>query len=100
MSNPFPGWRFPYPARTVTGRQVISVDKPGQQIGKTLEELQEKVVAAAVSENDNATVKIKGNTLYIDVSAAASPMPDGNAQYQVLSWNGSAWVADWVRAHS
>ncbi len=71
----FTGWRHPYPARTVTGRQVISVDRPGKQIADAIEELQERAICAVVSENDNAEAKISGNTLFIDVHPGGSPSP-------------------------
>ena len=38
-----------------------------------------------------------------EAAAAASggtTIPDGTAQYQVLSWDGTAWVADWLRFHA
>lgn len=93
----FPGWNNTYPPRAVNGNQTITAAKPGAAISKAIDELQEKSVAAVVSESVGLEAKISGNTLYL---SGGFKLPSGTAQYQVLSWSGSDWVADWVRAHA
>lgn len=96
----FDGWKKTYPRTRLAGTPIISIDKPGAAIAEALGEIQERAVAAVVPETSNVTAKISGNTLYLRVTESPPELPASATQYQVLAWNGSAWVADWVRAHS
>lgn len=95
----------------LTGKPVITADKPGTQIEKVLAEIQEKAVTLIEARNNTASdgaaqVDIKlarsGNKVTIsatvDMPEAGDVLPDGTEQYQVLSWTGTEWIADWVRA--
>lgn len=95
----FRGWNNTYPPRVVNGQQTISGARPGVAIAKAIEEIQDKTVAAVVTETIGLEAKISGNTLYLS-GQPGTIIPDGTAQYQVLSWSGTAWIADWVRAHA
>lgn len=65
MGEAFPGWSYTYPSGSVKGT-TITGSQPGQKIANALEELQEKVVAAVVSETVGLEAKITGNTLYLN----------------------------------
>lgn len=71
---------------------VISTDKPGEKIAKAITEIQD------VIENMEGTDGKREGILDQISEGSADIFPAATAQWQVLTWNGTAWVADWVRA--
>ena len=95
----------------LTGKPVITKDKPGEQIAKVLAEIQEKAITYIEAKNNPASggtpavnIKISTSKNKVTISATVDNfepgdvLPNGTEQYQVLAWDGNAWAADWVRA--
>lgn len=95
------------------GKPIITGDKPGHQIEKVLAEIQEKAITK-IEGSSNPEVDGSGerHVVNIKVTGAANKptisgevflnpgdvLPAGSEQYQVLSWDGVKWIADFVRA--
>lgn len=52
------------------------------------------------SEETATQLSDLGTPLPSTGTGGGTELPDGSAQYQVLSWDGSAWIADWPRFHA
>ena len=94
----------------LNGKPVITVDKPGKRIEAVLDELQAKCINEIEGDTGSGetpvtievepltaqTMKIKAS---VDLSEfSGNGIPDGTIENQVLVWNGSEWVAGYVRA--
>jgi len=102
----------------VTGKQILTEDRPITAIHRAIKEIQDSVVTAAtVTINGtpmNAVVRDNGLEIDGEIAVGAadvdlSPyalggsknpreLPTSAITNQVLTWNGSAWVAGAVRA--
>ena len=71
--------------------------KQTREVGKLLKDITEILDKL---EGIDCYIERSGNRWKINASPAGdgSTIPDGTAQYQVLAWDGSEWIADWVRA--
>lgn len=74
-------WVYRYQA-PLAGGQVINQARPGEQI------------ANAITEIQNVISSIQGG----DGEGGQSTLPDGTEAWQVLTWNGTEWIAGFVRA--
>lgn len=97
----------------IVGQPIITKDKPGALIEKVLAEIQDKAITKIEGSSDHdgdgsgelhvVNIKVTGglNTATIRGEVYLKPgdvLPKGSEQYQVLSWDGSKWIADFVRA--
>lgn len=98
----------------VRGNPTITGNKPGAEIEAVLEEIQDKAITEAegsvpaeqvgVPHNLEIIVSRRANKIeiggrvFIEIPSPSAILPEGAEQYMVLQWNGSEWVADWVRA--
>jgi len=71
---------------------VISTNKPGEKIAKAITEIQDVITNMDGTDG-------KGESIIDQVKDdAAEVFPAATATWQVMTWNGTAWVADWVRS--
>ena len=104
------GWANKY---RMVGQPIITKDKPGAALEKVLDEIQDKAITKIEGSSDSegygtgerhvVNIKVTGsaNTATIRGEVFLTPgdvLPKGSEQYQVLSWDGSKWIADFVRA--
>jgi hypothetical protein len=88
--------------------QVISSAKPGEKIAKAIDEIQSVISAMQGADKDDKADKVETKVATLSESTAklAEKVADNTTTFppttailwQVLTWNGSGWVADWVRA--
>ena len=80
-------YRAPLP-----GGQVISTARPGEKIAHAITEIQAVIdnMTGADGEAESIIDQIKDDPTTI--------LPATAIAWQVLTWNGTAWVADYVRA--
>jgi len=100
-------WINRYPA-PLPGNQVITQDRPGERIAKCISEIQSVITAIqGGDEDDDASGIEEAVTELAEATEEAvketseladNILPATAGQWQVLTWNGSGWVADWVRA--
>ena len=70
---------------------VISQDRPGEKIARAITEIQE------VIENMEGTDG-KGESIAEQTKEpGVGPLPATAETWQVLTWDGTEWVADWTR---
>lgn len=95
----------------VRGNPTITGNRPGAEIEAVLEEIQDKAITEAEGSAPAEQVGVPhdleiivsrrankieiGGRVFIEIPAI---LPEVAEQYMVLQWNGSEWVADWVRA--
>ena len=95
----------------VRGNPTITGNRPGAEIEAVLEEIQDKAITEAEGSAPAEQVGVPhdleiivsrrankieiGGRVFIKIPAI---LPEVAEQYMVLQWNGSEWVADWVRA--
>jgi len=80
-------YRAPLP-----GGQVISTSRPGEKIARAITEIQNVIenMQGTDGEAESIIDQIKDDPTTI--------LPATAVAWQVLTWNGTAWVADYVRA--
>lgn len=104
-------WQHVY---NLIGKPIITEDKPGAQIEKVLDEIQEKAIVEIEGDEGEAgntpvriavikdapnCVKLSGSVnLPASAWQGSDVLPQGNELHDVLSWNGTEWVPDSVRA--
>jgi len=104
------GWAHRF---KMVGNPTITKDKPGASLEKVIAEIQDKAITRIEGSSDNEStgsgerhivnIKVREGkniaTLHGEVFLTPGDvLPKGSEQYQVLSWDGSKWVADFVRA--
>lgn len=100
-------WVNRYPA-PLPGNQVITQDRPGERIAKCISEIQAVITSMQGGDEDDDASGIEEAVTELaeateeavkEISVLANNiLPATAEQWQVLTWNGSGWVADWVRA--
>ena len=100
-------WINRYPA-PLPGNQVITQDRPGERIAKCISEIQAVITSMQGGDEDDDASDIEEKVA--ELAAAVEELADQMADFsddflpasavtnQVLTWNGTGWVADWVRA--
>ena len=75
---------------------VISQDKPGEKIALAITEIQDVIsnMEGTDGEGESIVQQVKDEI----AEGSADVFPAATATWQVLTWNGTAWVADFVRA--
>lgn len=95
-------WKYPLSPAQITGRQILTGDRPITKIHSAVQELQEKTIirATCTVNGQSATCTVVDNQLniIIDMNDLDLDIPDGNAVNEGLWWNGSAWVPGPMRA--
>lgn len=105
-------WKYTYRRGQIPAKAILHEHTPGQILSDVVTELQEKAITevdVTVGGGLKSSVVMLDGMVSIDLSLdetspasggdGAGVLPDGTEEHQVLTWNGSEWVAGWVRAH-
>ena len=100
-------WINRYPA-PLPGNQVITQDRPGERIANCISEIQAVITAMQGGDEDDKASGVEEAVVELAEATeeavketselAGKILPATAEQWQVLTWNGTGWVADWVRA--
>lgn len=100
-------WVNRYPA-PLPGNQVITQDRPGERIARCISEIQAVITAMQGGDEDDDALDIEESVAELAEAIekavketsefANNILPATAEQWQVLTWNGTGWTADWVRA--